>query len=788
MYRQIINALKRGGDLSQRELVFFVEALLTVEEQKQVLAGLEDKGVTPVELVFLARHLRQQASLGIICPGALDICGTGGSGLPRLNTSTLSAWLLAALGVPIAKHGNKAGSGRFGSFDLLAGLDINIEPSLERMSYVYWREQLLFMYARQFYPIMKKFAAARAELGRPSVFNLLGPLLSPADPEIQLIGVSDRSKMELLARAAQLLGRKRTLVVRGEDGLDEVTLTGPTEVVEAHRGRIKRYFIRPADFGVAPARAQDILVGATEKNINLATTILRGRAQSRHRDLVLVNAALALYLAGRAGNYRQGYKQAAAALAQGLAYKKFESYRRIVNSQSILEEIAGHKYQEALNEPLPAGGVKVKKSDRSFLSALKKPGLSLVAEIKKASPSGGGIYKAGLFSPERIARVYQANGARAISVVTDKRYFQGESRYLTKARQAVKAPVLCKDFIIDSRQITAARRAGADAILLIAAILDDVRLKEYLAAARKLGMAAIVEVHNREELKRALGLGANILGINNRDLHTLKTDLKVTHDLARYVPDDILAVSESGIVNQEDVRRLPGRIDAILAGSSIMASGSPLEMAKKVRELSRAKKIFKACGIRTVAAARTCEEIGVDITGLNFVPTSKRCISLSLARRIRQELRRTKVAGVFMNQPLSYVRRVARTLALDYVQLSGNESIAYSAGCRYPVIKTILLSRPSDVARAKKYLTVKNIDFIIFDSRAPGSGQAANFRLLRGATFPYLIAGGVRAENVGAISKQIDPIGFDAASGLEDKSGQISLHKIKILKAAIVKL
>ena len=503
MFERIIKKLAQGQDLNQAELAWFVNADLSVAQQKDILLKLEAKGPAPAEVAGLIKLLRSAASLSIVCPRAVDICGTGGSGLPRLNTSTLAAFVLSALGVPIAKHGNKAASGRFGSFDLLEGLGINIEPSLERMSYVFYKEQLLFMFARQFYPAMKKFALARADLGRPSVFNILGPLLSPANPAAQLIGMSDRSKMELMAKTAALLGRKKVLVVRGEDGLDEVTLAGRTEIVELENGKIKRYFISPADFGLKAVANEKIMAGTPEKNIALAKAILQGKEKGPVRDLVLINAALALKMAGKVKTCRQGYLLAKTALQSGLAYKKFIAYKELVNSQSVLEEIAGHKYQEIAVAKFNVGAP-VKKSGRNFLAALQKPGVSLIAEIKRGSPSKGDLHGAKPFNPAAIAKLYASNGARAISVLTDQRYFQGDNRYLTQARGAVGLPVLRKDFIIDRRQIREARRLGADAILLIVAILSDKQLKEYLAEARKFGLAALVEVHDRAELARAI--------------------------------------------------------------------------------------------------------------------------------------------------------------------------------------------------------------------------------------------------------------------------------------------
>lgn len=200
------------------------------------------------------------------------------------------------------------------------------------------------------------------------------------------------------------------------------------------------------------------------------------------------------------------------------------------------------------------------------------------------------------------------------------------------------------------------------------------------------------------------------------------------------------------------------------------------------------KKLFKACGIRTKAAALCAEISGVDMVGMNFVPTSKRYLSLTQARSIRSVLNKTKAVGVFQNQTLSYVNQMAVSLNLNYLQLSGNENLAYVRRCRRPVIKTVTLLNRQSVGQARKYLTEPNVAFIIFDSIIPGSGQAANHKLLDEVDFSYLIAGGVRIDNINSLAKSINPLGFDVASGIEDSQCKISLSKIKVLQVAISEL
>ncbi|KAJ3048888.1 hypothetical protein HK102_012612, partial [Quaeritorhiza haematococci] len=198
-----------------------------------------------------------------------------------------------------------------------------------------------------------------------------------------------------------------------------------------------------------------------------------------------------------------------------------------------------------------------------------KGAISLIAEVKKASPSVKVIRED--FEPVSIARAYQDHGAACLSVLTDVPYFQGHLSYLARLRASVAIPLLRKDFLIDEYQVVEARVAGADAILLIAEILDDAAMARLLERARELGMAALVEFHDPENLPRVLAAGADLVGVNNRDLHTFTTDLDRTLRVRDQIPDGVLLVSESGIHDRSQVEKLQAAgVDAILVGESLM--------------------------------------------------------------------------------------------------------------------------------------------------------------------------------------------------------------------------
>ncbi len=216
-----------------------------------------------------------------------------------------------------------------------------------------------------------------------------------------------------------------------------------------------------------------------------------------------------------------------------------------------------------------------------FEAALRQEGISLIAEVKKASPSKG-VIRAD-FDPERIAATYAENGARCLSVLTDEAYFQGSDAYLQAARVASGLPALRKDFTVDEYQLYEARALGADAVLLIVSLMDGSQLADYIGLARELDMAALVEVHSRDELVRAIAARAQLIGVNNRDLKTFKTTLDTTFELLDDRPADALFISESGINHREDVERLAAAgVDAILVGEALMRER---DIGAKVREL-----------------------------------------------------------------------------------------------------------------------------------------------------------------------------------------------------------
>ncbi|MCY4060919.1 MAG: indole-3-glycerol phosphate synthase TrpC [Chloroflexi bacterium] len=261
-----------------------------------------------------------------------------------------------------------------------------------------------------------------------------------------------------------------------------------------------------------------------------------------------------------------------------------------VTTDTVLDRILDRKVEElAHSRARIADGEMRRRAEnaafatRDMIAALQGDTVSLIAEVKRASPSKGALTRD--FAPVMTAAAYAWNGAAAISVLTDEDFFQGSLRYLTAIRRAVAAPILRKDFVIDPYQVYEGRAAGADAILLIVAALSDSQLIELDALTRDLGMTALVEVHNEWEMSRAQRIGAKLIGINNRDLKTFHVDLSTTARLAGMVDDDVVLIAESGIFSAADARAM-GQLGAhaILVGEALMKAP---DMVSLIRELSQ---------------------------------------------------------------------------------------------------------------------------------------------------------------------------------------------------------
>ena len=330
-YRAAIGALVAGQDLddgdAERVMRQLLEGSLEQAQIAALLTALAAKGESATELSAFARVLRTHMLPIEAPPNAIDPCGTGGSGLPTVNTSTLCAFVLAACGVPVAKHGNRASSGQCGSMDVLEAMGVHIELTPQAAERVLREHGIVFMYARRHHPALGQVTPVRRALGFRTAFNFLGPICNPASVPYQVLGVSAADRAPLLAQALARLGTRRAMVVHGEDGLDELTLTGESTVWELEDGAVRSYTVAPEQVGVARVTFEAIAGGGCARNVALATAVLRGEADAARTAHTALNAAAGLIVTGLYADWRSAYDRANEVLRSGAAWTCFERYR-----------------------------------------------------------------------------------------------------------------------------------------------------------------------------------------------------------------------------------------------------------------------------------------------------------------------------------------------------------------------------------------------------------------------------------------------------------------------------
>ena len=444
---------------------------------------------------------------------------------------------------------------------------------------------------------------------------------------------------------------------------------------------------------------------------------------------------------------------------------------------------------------------------RPVVGRLARPGLHLIAEIKRRSPSAGSMVDGQLDVPER-ARAYQAGGASMISVLVEPHWFGGSIDDIRAARAATTLPVLAKDFVVDPRQLPLLRAAGADAVLLLAALHPPTRLARLVRQAFKAGLEPLVEAHTAREVAAAVATEANLIGINNRDLKSLAVDPHLCERLRALVPDDRLAVAELGVHDAATVRRWRAHgFDAALVGEDLMRSGSdPGAVEARVATFVGAGAIpgpgvdpaadgrvpfVKICGITEVAGLAAAIAAGADAIGLNFVPGTPRALEEGEAASLIVAARAADapgngplLVGVFADRDPLEVAAIAARLDLDAVQLHGSEPPGDLDAIPLPVLKVLHIPATDDAddagvlaadmgELAEAYQAKSNLQAILLDTSDPaalgGTGRRASVDAARAIAdvVPVILAGGLSAANVAGALIDIPAIGVDTSSGVE---------------------
>ena len=468
-----------------------------------------------------------------------------------------------------------------------------------------------------------------------------------------------------------------------------------------------------------------------------------------------------------------------------------QDFTNPIDSATVLQKIVLDKAQwvKAKETEFPLSQFKqnVQKSDRSFYSALakgthQKP--AYILECKKASPSKGLIRAE--FNLEDIANVYK-HYASAVSVLTDEKYFQGNFEFLPLVRDIVSQPVLCKDFMISEYQVYLARYYQADAILLMLSVVNDETYRVLADLAHSLGMGVLTETSNEEEFERALALGAKIIGVNNRNLHDLTVDLnrvvELTEKYADRIPADVRIISESGIYNHKQIRQLQKVAHGFLIGSSLMGNQ---DLNNAVRSVIFGEN--KVCGLTRAQDVKIVYENGALYGGLIFVEHSKRCVSLRQA----QELVTTaplRFVGVFQNQELDFIAKIASQLQLYAVQLHGAENESFITALRQQLSKNTqiwkAISVNTEAQSAVNFTDDLNVDRYIFDSQTAnqqgGTGKTFDWSLIpENLKHKIILAGGISPNNVEQAIQQ-NCLGLDLNSGVESSAGVKDQEKVRLV-------
>ena len=440
-----------------------------------------------------------------------------------------------------------------------------------------------------------------------------------------------------------------------------------------------------------------------------------------------------------------------------------------------------------------------------FEAALRQQDFNFICEVKKASPSKGII--AEHFPYLEIAKEYEVAGAAAISVLTEPDFFKGDKKYLQEIARTVKIPVLRKDFIIDEYQIYQAKVWGASAILLICACLDVPTLTKFRELADSLGLSSLVEAHDENEVQMAIDCGARIIGVNNRNLKDFTVDVQNSVRLRNLVQDDVIFVSESGLETPEDIQVLrDNNIGVALMGETFMRSPNKVEKLAYLYGPTYYTPKIKMCGISKVETIPTVVEAKPDYMGLVFAP-SKRQVTVDQAKTLVEELHKQytktygaveapmnaetaqdsqdsqefvqgnsnfekiKIVGVFVNETVENLLKIAEEVKLDVIQLHGDEDESFIQTLKeqsnVEVWKAVQVRSAAD---AEKWID-SSADMLLFDTyhkdERGGTGEVFDWSSLDAFERPFMLAGGIDSTNVARAIRTVRPYGIDISSGIE---------------------
>ena len=808
MIKDALYAVTHGQDLSYDLAKDTMNKIMSGDVAEVPMAGflcaLAAKGPTVDEVTAFAEVMREKAGSVPHEGTVVEIVGTGGDEANTFNISTTSGFIISAAGIPVAKHGNRSVSSKCGAADLIEALGAKLELNGEQNEAVLNKANMCFMFAPVYHQAMKYAGPVRKALGVRTVFNILGPLANPAGATVELMGVYDKSLVEPLARVLANLGVKRGAVVHGFDGLDEITATNKTYVCEINNGTFTSYEFDPKDYGFEYADKTELEGGDATVNAEITRRVLGGE-QGGKRTAVLLNAGMAIYLAKEGLTLAEGIEKAKHMIDSGKALATMEQFVKATQEvQSLILDkiieatkirVAQEKDVETPEAVKAAALALPSDTGFPFEAALRQQDFNFICEVKKASPSKGII--AEHFPYLDIAKEYEVAGAAAISVLTEPDFFKGDKKYLQEIASTVKIPVLRKDFIIDEYQIYQAKVWGASAILLICACLDVPTLTKFRELADSLGLSSLVEAHDEHEVQMAIDCGARIIGVNNRNLKDFTVDVQNSVRLRNLVQDDVIFVSESGLETPEDIQVLrDNNIGVALMGETFMRSPNKVEKLAYLYGPTYYTPKVKMCGISNVETIPAIIDAKPDYMGLVFAP-SKRQVTVEQAKTLVEELYKQnvvgnnseveqtepvtsldtassetiKTVGVFVNETVENLLKIAEEVKLDVIQLHGDEDESFiqilKEQSNVEVWKAVQVRSAAD---AEKWID-SSADMLLFDAyhkdERGGTGEVFDWSALDEFERPFMLAGGIDSTNVARAIRTVRPYGIDISSGIE---------------------
>ncbi len=336
-WSQVLENLLEGKDLTDIEAANLMKSWLSEDllpvQTGAFLAAFRAKGLTGSELAAMAKILREACSLPLPSPDIpmVDTCGTGGDGADTFNISTAVAFLAAACGANVAKHGNRSASGKVGSADVLEGLGIRLDSPLEKVIEAVSFKKVTFLFAPAWHPSLISLAPLRKSLGIRTLFNLLGPLVNPLRPTSQVLGVAKEDLLDPMAEALQKIGLKRAVVVYGFGGLDEASLQGPNKIRLVENQEITSMELNPVEFGITGVKNDELKGGDITINKNILSSLLKGGGTKAQKEVVALNNALVLWAAGLESNLYSGFNQSIQTLESGKAWNVFEELKNFLH-------------------------------------------------------------------------------------------------------------------------------------------------------------------------------------------------------------------------------------------------------------------------------------------------------------------------------------------------------------------------------------------------------------------------------------------------------------------------